>query len=101
MTLAILLVLAAEASAPSDFDLARLRTSTRACRQAGDDQIVVCATKAKPDERVQVLGSTDEAILPRAEIGLFGDVKAAVENEAADVGGFRSNRVMVRLKVPF
>lgn len=97
----ILLFLAEAVAAPVDFDLAKLPRLQGVCRPRDTDQIIVCAPKEKATNRVQDLGNADEPYLPKAELKLFGDVKAAVENEAANVGGFPSNRVMMRLKIPF
>ena len=91
----------AEAPAELDFDLARLPNRAADCRSSNGDQILVCAPKIVRDNRVTDLGSTNEAYLPKAEVKLFGDVKGAVENEAVAVGGFPSNRMMVRVKIPF
>ena len=101
MVLAIVLVLTAAAPVPVDFDLAKMPRSQSLCRQPETDQIIVCASKANPSDRVTDLGSADEPYLPKAELKLFGDVKASVENEAANIGGFPSNRMMVRVKIPF
>ena len=94
-------IFAAAAAVPPDFDLARLPRRASECRNAGADQIIVCAAKIVRDNRVKELGSADEPYLPKAEVKLFGDVRAAVENEAVDVGGVPSKRMMVRVKIPF
>jgi len=96
----LLLTLAAATPLSSYFDLAKLPKPVGTCRTPASDQIVVCSARSKPSERVTDLGSADEPYLPKAELKI-GDAKASVENEAADVGGLRSNRVMARVKIPF
>lgn len=95
------LLIFAVTPAEIDFDLAQLPRRAPECRSSNGDQILVCAPKIVRDNRVTELGSADEAYLPKAEVKLFGDVKASVENEAVKVGNAQSNRMMVRVKIPF
>ena len=72
-----------------------------------------CPTSPDPDDVVVCAGDPDRfrlkplpprvagPVLPKAETRVFGNAKVAAETEAASVGGFVSNRAMVRLKVPF
>lgn len=81
------------------------RTPAPACgATAADGSLVVCGQgqeafrlRALPDRY-----SADAAALPKAETGILGGkAKLAAEAEQAGVGGFVSNRAMVRLKMPF
>lgn len=105
----MMVLLMLQAAAPGEvaaFDLRRLKESRAAatCAEATGDEIVVCA---RPDEtvkhRVEVLPPTPvEPLLPKAEMKLFGDVIGTIENEAVQLpGGVQSNRLMVRMKIPF
>jgi len=69
--------------------------------EGGD--VVVCARPGEADRyRLKPLPATAAGdALPRAEMRVFGKAKVSAETEAASVGGFVSNRAMVRLKVPF
>ena len=96
-----LLIFAAATTIPPDFDLALLPKRAGQCRNANADQILVCASGIVRDDRVRDFGSADELYLPKAEVTLVGDVKAAVESEAVDIGGSPSKRMMVRVKIPF
>lgn len=98
------LMLMQAAAVPGDFDLRRLPASEAGCRPAAGDEIVVCA---RPDETARhrlppIAGRPPEPLLPKAEVGLFGDVRGAIENEAVTMpDGVQSNRLMLRMKVPF
>ena len=72
-------------------------------RKAAADEVVVCANpngmspyrlKDQPPPR-------PGARLPKAEVQLADGVKVGAETESADVGGFPSNRAMLRLKLKF
>lgn len=77
------------------------RAVTQACdRQApAGDTIVVCGRRDKDKYRVPRLPDVN-ADYGVAETSVAG-AKVGVETEQVDVGGFPSNRVMVRVKVPF
>ena len=70
---------------------------------ADADDAVVCARRGQADQyRLKPLPPTAEGgALPRAETRVFGNAKLSGETEAANVGGFVSNRAMLRLKVGF
>lgn len=79
-----------------DFDLGKIPPPSGCA--PGSTDIVVCAR-----QRTEALGDLPQIELPappKAEINLFGDVKAAAEVESGNVGGFVSNRVMARVKIP-
>lgn len=100
MMLAALLL---QAAAGPPAERTRIAPPAPACgTTAPDGEVVVCAT---PQEtfRLRALPQrydADAPALPKAETRVGGATIAA-EGEAAGVGGFVSNRAMVRLKVPF
>ncbi|WP_261935459.1 hypothetical protein [Sphingomonas bisphenolicum] len=79
---------------PPDFDLKRVKPSPNT------NAIIV--TARKPSQRVDREPLSIEPPLGRAEIGLFGDVKANLHVESQGFGnGTTSQRVMVGVKIPF
>jgi hypothetical protein len=98
--LVVALAQAVTSAPPEKIDL----TLPRPCetQKSNNDEIVVCARRGdgfSPYRINQPLPSQSET--PKAELQLADGVKAAAETESADVGGFPSNRVMVRLKIKF
>jgi hypothetical protein len=71
-------------------------------QRAASDEIIVCGRRdGEPGPyRLPQLPPRDPG-LPRAETGIAKGVAIAGETERADVGGFPSNRAMVRLKIKF
>ena len=70
------------------------------CPRSSVNEIVVCA----PDQeefRLRPLPPTFESTTPDAEVGLGEGATAGVAAEGAGVGGWVSNRVMVRVKLKF
>ena len=70
------------------------------CPRASANEIVVCA----PDQeafRVRPLPQTYEGFQPDAEIGVGQNATVGATAEAAGVGGWQSNRIMVRFKLKF
>ena len=119
MTMSLLLALQAAAAAPPlpaiqpvDFDLARVRrfevgdAATQVplnCRTAEDSEIVVCGRRpsggAYPIEEMARLFAVEPLV---AEARLFGDVTGGVGIESSTLDrGAVSNRIMVRLRLPF
>jgi hypothetical protein len=105
MLMAVLIAIQASAT-PADprlagFDLAAIKPPA-GCDAAGSD-IVVCGRSEATRARVKGVPQGVEAppALPKAEIGVIGALRATAETEAVGVGGFPSNRVMLRLKMPF
>jgi hypothetical protein len=103
-----LLMLAAEASAapaqppampepitPIDFDLQNVAPASAA------NEIVV--TARRNDQRLEPLTAFAAApAIPRAETGLIGNLRAGIAAEQHQLpGGVVSNRLMVKLKLPF
>jgi hypothetical protein len=67
-----------------------------------DDEIVVCGRRREGFSPYRINQPTPrQSEPPKAELQLADGVRAAAETENADVGGFPSNRVMVRLKIKF
>ena len=71
-------------------------------RPAGNDEIVVCAGRRDGSSPYRISQPpARQSELPKAEVQIADGVSAGAETEQADVGGFPSNRVMVRLKIKF
>ncbi len=84
---------------PVKFDLG----ISRPCKpDPAGGEIVVCA---RPDAnrryRYRDLAVDGPPLLPRAEMQLNDRMSLAASTENADVGGFRSNRAMVRFTLKF
>ncbi len=98
--LVLALAQAVSASPPERIDL----TLPQPCRskQADTGEIVVCANRnGESPYRLQQPEPSAGKTVPKAEVKVAEGVNAGVETEAADVGGFVSNRAMVRLKIKF
>lgn len=97
------LVLQAAIAGPA---LEKPRPPARPCESvAAGSEVVVCGRV--PDQEAFRLRAIPErydsnpAALPKAETSILGGrAKLAAETEQAGVGGFVSNRGMVRLKIP-
>jgi len=91
---------AATATPPQTIDLTVKPALSCAATRA--DDIVVCGRRDADRYRIPPQYRTTEQKegLGRAQTRL-GNTAIAAETEQADVGGFTSNRIMVRLKVPF
>mgnify|MGYP000548301382 CR=1 FL=1 len=75
-------------------------TMPQPCAAQTGEEVVVCAKRGESPYRLK------QPALPvrkpaKAEMSIADGVTAAAETESADVGGFASNRLMVRLKVKF
>lgn len=70
-------------------------------RKAEKDEIVVCARPS--DENPYRINQPQprQSDIPKAELQLADGINASAETENVDVGGFPSNRLMVRLKIKF
>ena len=87
------------ASPPERIDL----TIPQPCRPeaASSDEVVVCANRnGQSPYRLQE-PPVPEKGAPKAELSVAEGVSIAGDTEQADVGGFPSNRAMIRLKVKF
>ena len=92
---------AVSASPPERVDL----TIPQPCaaQRSETDEVVVCANRSgeSPYRLSEVPEPAEGGALPKAEVKVAEGVSAGAETEKADVGGFSSNRAMVRLKVKF
>ncbi len=92
---------AVSASPPERVDL----TIPQPCaaQRSETDEVVVCANRngESPYRLTEVPEPVEGEALPKAEVQVAQGVSAGAETEKADVGGFDSNRAMVRLKVKF
>lgn len=100
MLLSLLLLLQASSAAPeAAIDL----TASDPCRdrRAAEADVVVCGRKEERSPyRLPILPKVEEKQV-KAEKLLGGGAAVAAETEQVDVGGFPSNRLMVRFKVKF
>ena len=71
-------------------------------KQSASEEIVVCARRRDGSSayRIKPMQAPGSEI-KQAEMRLGEAVTASAETERYDVGGFPSNRVMVRLKIKF
>jgi len=75
-------------------------TMSRPCEGRTNEEVVVCASRGESPYRLKQ--STPPARKPaKAEVTIANGVAVSAETENADVGGFASNRLMMRLKVKF
>ncbi len=88
---------AATGAAPERIDLT-IPPPCGTARAAGDE-IIVCAPGSRPYRINQPAAGQSE--LPKAEVRIARGVRASAETEQVDVGGFPSNRVVIRLKFSF
>jgi hypothetical protein len=79
---------------PPDFDLKRVKPSP--------DANAIIVTARRQSQRIEREPINTEPPLGRAEMGLFGDVKASLHVESQGFSnGTTSQRVMVGVKIPF
>lgn len=78
---------------------ARARVERPCPADDGSGDVVVCGRPDQERFRLRPLPAEGPA-LPKAELGLFGRAKVAAETEQGNVGGYPSNRIMFRLKLP-
>ena len=98
--LAAAIAQAVTATPPEKIDL----TIRQPCesQKSNDEEIVVCARRADGFSPYRINQPPPrQSDLPKAELQLADGVSAAAETENVDVGGFPSNRLMVRLKIKF
>ena len=101
--IATLIVMQAATPAPdalAAFDLARVPPAP--CEADGSAEIVVCGRRDPDRFRVTRLPDMPAEALPRAELGVVGDLKAsATVDQAVMPDGTVSKRLMFNLKLPF
>jgi len=90
---------AISASPPERVDL----TIPQPCRPeaAAKDEVVVCANKDGQSPYRLTAQPPPKKGVPKAELSVAEGVSVAAETESVDVGGFPSERAMIRLKVKF
>lgn len=85
--------------APAPEKLRAARPCPTDAAETGD--VVVCGRPDQEQFRLRPLPDCAEPAMPRAETGVLGHLKAAADVEQGNVGGLPSNRIMLRLKLPF
>jgi hypothetical protein len=103
MSLVTALLMQATLAPPDiDFDLRHV-PAPAACTPGRGDEIVVCGRLDSGEHRLSPLPDTTYAEAPpKAETKLFGDVVGSAVMEAEEVAnGVVSNRIMLRMKIPF
>ena len=82
------------------FDLARVPPP--ACEAGGAGEVVVCARRDPDRYRVARLPDMPVEALPRAELGVVGNLRASASvDQAVMPDGTISRRLMFNLKLPF
>jgi len=98
MLLPLMLAQVASASPPDRIDI----TIRQPCRPDQTGEVVVCANRnGESPYRLKQPAQQAKEGLPRAEKQIAEGVSVSGETEQADVGGFPSNRAMIRLKIKF
>lgn len=100
MLFPLALAQAVSASPPDRVDL----TVPQPCQaqRADADEIVVCANRdGQSPYRIKQAERRSDPGMPKAQVKIAQGVNAAAETEQADVGGFPSNRAMIRIKIKF
>jgi len=92
-------VQAVSASLPERIDLTLPQPCRTEARAPGE--VVVCARKGESPYRIKQAQVAKEQGLPAAEFQVANGVTASADTESAEIGGQRSNRAMVRLKIKF
>lgn len=109
--MALIFLLALQAAAPPaaspeirpiSFDLARYRAGPAECGRPTGSDILVCGRRPANGYPLDAMAKLFERGALMAETGLGGSLRGAVVVESADFpGGMRSNRLLVRVKMPF
>jgi hypothetical protein len=98
MVFTLILAQVVSATPPERADL----TIPQPCRAQSAGEVVVCANRnGESPYRLKQPAEQAREGLPKAEKEIAEGVSVAGETEAADVGGFPSNRAMIRLKIKF
>jgi len=102
-----ILLLALQASTPAtplppiDFDLADVARRPARCSDAPPNAIVVCGRRRDADRLKPIPGAAELDRPEDARIDLPGGWKGGAVVESASVGGFQSNRILIRITRPF
>lgn len=102
--LLLVFVASAQAISPAPADTIDLTVAPRCeASQSTSGEVVVCARRRdeRSPYRLPLLPSKQGAGVPKAEAKLGNGANFAAETEQADIGGFPSNRLMLRLKFKF
>jgi hypothetical protein len=99
MLLPFLLTQVLSASSPERIDLLVPQSCTADQRSRGE--VVVCANRNGESPYRLKQPVQQSRALPKADLQIGEGASVAAETEEADVGGFKSNRAMVRLKIKF
>jgi len=75
-------------------------TMRQPCDGQSSEEVVVCAKRGESPYRLKQPAPPPQKTA-KAEVTIADGVAASAETESADVGGFASNRLMLRLKVKF
>ena len=101
MSLLLLLAFQAVGSVPAEQIVPATAPRCEA-RASSTDEIVVCAPRPDVPSPYRInQPAAAESGPSKAEVQIARGVIAAAETEQADVGGFPSNRLVVRLKFKF
>ena len=85
---------------PIDFDLAEVARRPRKCSDASPNEIVVCGRRR--EDRLKPIPGAAELDRPEnMDLDLPGGWKGKARMEGGSVGGFPSNRVMIKIRRPF
>lgn len=80
----------------------RLRTARQCSSEPAENGDVVVCARSDQEYRLKRLAEIPAgSAVPRARATLAGDVEGAADVEQGSVGGFSSNRIMLRLTMPF
>ena len=91
---------AVSASPPERVDL----TIAQPCQPAkgAEGEVVVCANRnGESPYRLRDVAPVEQKALPDAQVQIAKGVSGGAETESVDVGGFPSNRAMLKLKIKF
>ena len=102
MLIAALLATLQAAAGPPAHVPERLRTARQCPSDAAENgDVVVCARSGQEHRLKPLADNPAGSAVPRARATLVGNVEAAADVEQGSVGVFLSNRIMLRLTMPF
>ncbi|MEO8547691.1 MAG: hypothetical protein ABI422_04920 [Sphingomicrobium sp.] len=101
MALLFLAMVQATSSVPSENIDLPIRQQCKAQRSTSDE-VVVCARRGDGSSPYRIKQMPPaQSDIPKAELQLGDKLSASADMESYGVGGFPSNRMMVRLKIKF
>lgn len=102
MWLALMVALQSGAVAGPVLPKPRPPATARRCPDRGEgDDVVVCARPSDAYRIPTIPDYSSPMTLPAARTDIAGVGTVSAETEQGNVGGFVSNRAMIRLKIPF